>query len=456
MDKINKILILDEGVPFGSKYGFFYTDHNATCLDWEDSVTYIEQLTKDCKDTTELINNLNIEYANLEELEHPSNYSYKARFDLTRMIYKVQENANSKYGKQLDELKIGNLNSMYQYDIHDKNCENENYYKNYKNIRDYVLQKCKKNKIDYETNEEVIMQNILNEFNKYDDKKKTSDDNRSIFDHYANVDINDCYSEEKIEKDFNEYKEKGLKQLKKVNYYGKQEKISNYTFNHFNLNYKLIRALSDKKLFNRKQILKDWAEFLIVLPKVCSIMNTLGNCNEKIHEIEKNNMINGFTEDSKFMSDLEKLLKHKEDEEYYFHATNSGYVESILNKGLFLGSPYLDSTAIPNLNKDEVLEYEYGDGRLSHSSSAVIVLKKPKDQDIVRPSTVEERENCAPVARRFLVAHSMNGYVIDKKYIVGAIDKKNKKIYNTKEKDNDLNSMFNEEKTDIKSDVFRK
>lgn len=428
MDNLDHILMLDEGVPFGRRYGFFYNkDGTVLALDYEDSIEYICKLSKKLKKGENITEKLNIRYENLEKIEHPDSHRITVNQELRSLIRGVNSKKEEKYRSTVSKLGLDEIHQIYWYDRFENTELNQKKYNEYTKIRDHILNICDKEHIDYEESDSEIIKNVIDTFQKYDSPKEE----QTIFN--QNEDISDCIDENLVISTFNEKEKQGLDVLKKVNYRNKKFRLTEYTSRFFDRPYKLVEAIENKHIANRNKTIKEWAEFLIALPKYCTIMNTLERCENAVQKLESRKELDNFHNNLDFMSDLDDLLKNENpDEEYYYHATSSGNIKSILENGLFLGSSNLDSTAIPGLTEDGVLSYSYGDGIFGHADGAVVIIRKPNNEEIIRKSTEDEKARCMPSARRFLSPMSMNQYVIDKKYIVGLVDKENTKIYNNK------------------------
>ena len=179
--------------------------------------------------------------------------------------------------------------------------------------------------------------------------------------------------------------------------------------------------------------MKNWAEFLIILKDYIKILNEFDNCINQISEEKKKNNLDNYYSNILFMDELEKLIDHdKNDEEYLYHATSTltdGL--NILDKGLFMDSHNLSSTTFSEFDISDILTYEYGND-FRKVGDYIIVIRNPNNEEIVRETTEKEKQENLIVSRRIDYSKPINDYVIDPSYIVGLIDKKDQKIYNTK------------------------
>ena len=149
----------------------------------------------------------------------------------------------------------------------------------------------------------------------------------------------------------------------------------------------------------------------------------------KADEIQYNMDQERYNSNFKFMEDLEAMVKHNPEEETYrYHATTS--LEDgirILEEGLYSYSKDLDSTSFPEFNINQILSYSYGSG-IEQFGDYIVVLSEPKNEDIVRELTEEEQEKVTIIPRRNAVVGNKPPYRVDKKYVVGIIDKKHEKV----------------------------
>ena len=132
-----------------------------------------------------------------------------------------------------------------------------------------------------------------------------------------------------------------------------------------------------------------------------------------------------------FIEDLKKLIEHNPEEEIYrYHATGSIYdANNILEEGFYTYSKDLDSTSFREFDIEQILTYSYGNGT-QNFGDYIIVISEPKDDDIdiVSKMSEEELQNVSIVPRRNAIIGNKPNYKVDKKYIVGFIDKEHEKV----------------------------
>ena len=147
-----------------------------------------------------------------------------------------------------------------------------------------------------------------------------------------------------------------------------------------------------------------------------------------------------------FIEDLQKLIEHDpEKETYRYHATGSLYdAKRILEEGFYMFSNDLDSTSFQEFNVDQILTYSYGNGT-QNFEDYIVVLSEPNDEDtdIVTRLTDEEIEKVTIVPRRNAIMGNKPTYKVDKKYVVGIIDKKQEKIIFNQEYINNAKKQIN-------------
>ena len=128
---------------------------------------------------------------------------------------------------------------------------------------------------------------------------------------------------------------------------------------------------------------------------------------------------------------LDTIMNHdKSTNSYYYHGTQSlDAAESIIRTGLAMSRDDLSSTAIRELNKDEVILYERGlTGEIGRD--AIVIIDVPLDE-LGKEKNIIQNNNDASI--NFLPSglQGLNGkpnYIISPEFIVGYIDKQNKKV----------------------------
>jgi hypothetical protein len=190
----------------------------------------------------------------------------------------------------------------------------------------------------------------------------------------------------------------------------------------------LINALVDRNYPNRNEILKNYMEFFISKDTAFSIVKHLNNLISKADKIQFDKDQERYNSNSKFMEDLEKITEHNEEETYRYHATTSlEDAKRILDEGFYLYSHNLDSTSFQEFNINQILAYSYGNGT-EYFGDFIIVISEPKEEDIVEELTEEEQEKVLVAPRRKAIIGNKPTHKVDKKHIVGIIDKKHEKV----------------------------
>lgn len=251
---------------------------------------------------------------------------------------------------------------------------------------------------------------------------------------YNCFDLSQCQSREAIDK----YYEENLAPCKTSQALSRKINKMQYLRSAYTMNYpgeflshgeNLICALQDTRYPNREQILKNYMEFFIAKDIAFDITNYFDELIEKADYHQMNMDKERFNANFKFMEDLEQLLEHDaEQETYRYHATTSlEDAERILEEGFYLYSNELDTTSFKEFTPNEVLAYSYGNG-IETFGDFIIVISEPKGEDIVEELTEEEQDKVAIIPRRNAIIGNKPPYRVDKKYIVGIIDKKHEKV----------------------------
>ena len=163
--------------------------------------------------------------------------------------------------------------------------------------------------------------------------------------------------------------------------------------------------------------------------------------------MEMNDVINQkkldyYYSDEEFSKKLDVIMSHDTKKStYYFHGTQClEDAQSILIEGLGMTREQISSTAYSELSKDELLLYSRGMGG-EIGSSAIVIIDSPKDENGKRMNIVRVRDQNEPINFSPSGLQGLDGkanYIIDTKYIVGYVDKINKKIvFNPNYKDYD-------------------
>ena len=341
----------------------------------------------------------------------------------SRDYYDTYNNLNDQYGGQ--GLNLGGLSNLY-FD------SNDEYGLEHLEInKRQLMEIAKKRKIKYETNPEVIIKNVIS----------TLESNRVYDEYMSNPDISFCTSVESVKKYINEKIKEccNIKQLMKLSdslngmvegasYYI----IENYTAPLMSDSYLLNMAISDDKFDNKDNIIKSYLEYCIVFPYLCKILKELENGSKRIEKMKNEATLNDFYSNEDFVMEVNSITQLREKQPMFYHATaNEVTAGKILQEGLYCFSDDIFSTAQMNLNTNQLLTYEYGNGAVFYGDY-VVVLSSNNEEEIIRKLTPEEKENVIISPRRMALTGKPD-YVIDPKYIIGYLDKKKMKfVYNKK------------------------
>ena len=332
-------------------------------------------------------------------------------------------NINSIYSKGFDYL-----TSLYY-------GEDDTFLEAYNELYNAVKRECDNLGINYETNPEVILKNRLSE--SYEDSE------------FKAIDIRICKSKESIDEYFKTHimsqtdNDKFSAALSDFQY-TKASYIMDYNGNFLTNSNKLITALLDRTYPNREEVLKKYMEFFISKDTSFSLAKYMEELISKADEIKYNMEQERYNNNFEFMTDLEKITKHDQDEETYrYHATTSlEDAKRILEEGFYLYSKSLDSTSFPEFSINQILSYSYGNG-FEQFGDFIIIISNPKDEDIVEELSEEEQEKVTIIPRRNAIVGNKPTYRVDKKHIVGIIDKKHEKVITNPEYVNNEKKQIN-------------
>lgn len=362
------------------------------------------------------------EFLNIQELDKLSKKSYKSRKELIRnepteglffqLLGEFTEKRNYHFLNSRYNEGFNYLTSLYY-------GENKNYLNAYNELYRAVKRECDNLGINYEMNPEKIIAKRLEET--YEESE------------FKTTDIRICKSKESLD----EYFEKHILNQNDSRKLSDEVTSLAYLKSDFTMSYcgefltksdNLINALVDRNYPNRNEILKNYMEFFISKDTAFSIVKHLNNLISKADKIQFDKDQERYNSNSKFMEDLEKITEHTEEETYRYHATTSlEDAKRILDEGFYLYSHNLDSTSFQEFNINQILAYSYGNGT-EYFGDFIIVISEPKEEDIVEELTEEEQEKVLIVPRRKAIIGNKPTHKVDKKHIVGIIDKKHEKV----------------------------
>lgn len=134
-----------------------------------------------------------------------------------------------------------------------------------------------------------------------------------------------------------------------------------------------------------------------------------------------------YYDDTEFMERFTAMMQHdKSEHTYRFHGTTClEDAKSICEQGLGVMRNDLDSTSYRELTMDEVILHQRGFGG-EIGRDAYIIIDEPKGIQILEPLQEGEKVNFAGSGLQGFDAQANN--IVRNKYIIGYVDKKNKKI----------------------------
>ena len=396
-------------------YFVIYDDGSYTLLEG-DNLKYIEG-----KNNPNIIDN----FPNKEEIPQSSlcNLKYSKQFyDVLEKYDRVHYDMATRIRQKL-RINTSNFSNLYYYKPGDKFYDK--IMKEYKKVLSLFKRKCLLSGIKYEKDTDKMIKNITEMIDAKIDPRVPSFKN----------DVSFCYSIDAIKKEY----EKWVDDINSINdVEEKMDKISSaeskfqsasinlalYTREFFGLDNLATIALSSKDPKD-KELIKKYTEFLVVLPKYMMIKSYVESCIDKFQYMRQDIRNNAFNNNEEFLKKIDDMIEHNTDEDMYlYHVTQSEYdANKIINEGLFMYSDSLESTTYPELNREELLEHGYGNSYQMYENY-IMVIDMPKDTNIVRKLTEEEKNNADVMPRRIGIT-SKPSYVIDSEYIVGYIDKKN-------------------------------
>lgn len=420
--KIKEVLILTDERPFYmDKYAWFtYEDGTDIVMLYDDAVKYLQKysLLNRFRNADSLFASFKTKVTTLDEFR-----KHDVRFyDKRRLIdeAKRQKEDDSKEIETRLGIRMNDLSSLYWLK---QDTESDMILAMYEKIKRTILEECQRSGISYEKDHKKIIGRVLEVL------KQTE---YHADEYPANQEELESIYQRKIERAKSSTAENKLYDYTSVEHDFINLKMSmvEYSADMFTASYQLINALVDRKHPKRKEILASWAEFMLVLPEYISLVNKVEEYGSKALNEKMYADIERFHSNSDFMKNLELLMTHDPEKEVYrYHATPSLQTGlKILENGLFLSSNDLDSTSFAEFSIDNVLTYSYGSFFLT-VGDYIIVFREPVGEDIVREATEEEKKNNHIASRRISTSEPINDYVVDKKYMVGLIDRVNQKVY---------------------------
>lgn len=432
-NKIKKILIIESQNAFAKQEEVLVVFENDDCtlMNIDDCIKLLSTYTfaNRFKTARNLFNNIETTHMVFKDFYNSKEvYRYYDSYTKASSIKRDKErHLQQKLEKALNiDMKAFNqLNAISAFGTDDPNAWQNNMESVFK-VQSKVLEECQKNQIVYEKDPNKIIEKIL---------KTLSIRSETNLEKYADGKELETYIQNKLQdpKTDKDYLASSLS--------FDVQMMHEYISIMLDESYTLIRSLIDKKMTNRSEVLKEFAEYTIVFEKYLELEQRIKQYISYINKLDKSSKLEELTNDSKFMAELEELITHNDDETLYYHGTPSRHdAENILEKGLFLNSDNILTTTFGNLSLKEILSYQYGDN-FNKVGDYMIVIKGPKEEDVVRETTdIEKRENNNIAARRLGLMVPVNKYIVEPQYIVGIIDKvehviiKNPEVYTSSKK----------------------
>lgn len=264
-----------------------------------------------------------------------------------------------------------------------------------------------------------ILENMDNQYYRCVEEDNTFDDEKT-----ESVDYNEIFSA---------FDEKDTSKTEENNLNNEEfDSIDEDDFSSFDEFPKLETSDSNKE--GKKEIENEkLIEFLKFINAIPELINCRINYEKEsqILQLEyQKKKLEEFYSNEEFMKDFSKIMEHDNNHRYWFHGTQcleDAY--SILEQGLGLMQEDISSTAYSEFTMDEVILYSRGFfGEIGRD--AIVIIDMPvinnKNQNIVEKINSDSNINFAPSGLQGLDGKA--NYIIDKKYIVGIVDKQNKKI----------------------------
>ena len=173
---------------------------------------------------------------------------------------------------------------------------------------------------------------------------------------------------------------------------------------------------------------KNELEFFMLLPKFSNIFRVKNKYIEKVYNMRDNFLVEEIeVEYPEYIEELKVLLNQKDENiTYYYHGTQSvDDAKNIIDKGLYMQYNEIDRTAKANLSLAQILNYSYGHDNVGRY--AIVVIGVPNNESVVDIN----------IDKNVLVSSTNQGleqgafnpkYVIHNQYIVGYINKEQKKF----------------------------
>ena len=186
----------------------------------------------------------------------------------------------------------------------------------------------------------------------------------------------------------------------------------------------------DEKLSDEE--LLECLKFLNTFQKLMQLKSNGIKALRELDEKAKSRKLDEYYSDKDFATEYERIMTHNtQKHKYFFHGTQDiESAESILKQGLGMMRGDLDSTTYEELSMDELLLYSRGFlGEIGND--AIVIIDQPVNEEGKRENIVQELEENQEI--NFLPS-GLQGldrkpkYIVAPKYIVGFVNKRDKKI----------------------------
>ena len=194
------------------------------------------------------------------------------------------------------------------------------------------------------------------------------------------------------------------------------------------------------KLNSEKLI--EFLKYLNTIPQLMQCYDNSIDANKIVREKVEQMNLNEYYSNKEFMQSFIKIMKHDNNKsQYWYHGTtNVNDAYSICEQGLGIKQPSIDSTAVKELKIKDLILYRRGIGN-EIGRDAIVIIDMPivdnkPQENIVKPIPSNYKINFGQSGLQGLDGTA--GYIVEPEYIVGIINKKDKKIeYNPKYYDYD-------------------
>lgn len=373
-----------------------------------------------------------------ESLKRLPTKSYKNRTALTR-----EEPTERRFYQLLNDYRRQRSNNLFE-NRHQEAFSylqslyyrpNENYQEAFNRLYALVKKECDNLGIVYETDPERIIEQKLESLKEDEEHNLINTavcKSKESIDKYYQENILSCTSSKKLS-----FEISNLQFIR-----------SSYTMSYpgefLSMSDNLISALNDRNYPNRESILKNYLEFFISKDLAFSLTTYVDNLISKADTLQYEMDKKRFNSNFKFMEDLENIIKHNPDEETFrYHATTSlPDAKRILEEGFYSYSKDLGSTSFAEFDINQILSYSYGNG-VETFGDYIIILSEPAGEDIVEELTEEEQEKVQIIPRRNAIIGNKPPYKVDRKHVVGIIDKNHEQVIINEEYLNNRKKQIN-------------